>query len=62
VREGTGAAANELPVPSTHQAGCSQHPAFASGVEPMMPTDPTWRSALSVTLLAARATVEAVAS
>ena len=27
------------PVPSTHQARCSQHPALASGVSPMMPLD-----------------------
>jgi hypothetical protein len=52
MREGAGAAANELPVPSTHQAGCVNTRPFASGVEPMMPSDPTRRSALSVALLA----------
>jgi len=41
VREGTGAAANELPVPPPTKVGCSQHPAAASGVSPMMRSDPT---------------------
>jgi hypothetical protein len=40
VREGTEAAASE-PVPSTHQGRVRNHPAAASGVEPMMRTDPT---------------------
>jgi len=51
VREGAGAAANELPVPSTDQTRCANSWPFASGMEPMMPTDPTRRSALSVALL-----------
>jgi hypothetical protein len=52
VREGTGAAANEPRSPPPTKVGCSQHPAAASGMEPMMPNDPTRRSALSVALLA----------
>jgi hypothetical protein len=51
VREGTGAAANG-PAPSTHYSQVRQHLALASGMEPMMPNDPTRRSALSVALLA----------
>ena len=41
MREGTGAAAKRAAVPSTHQRQVRQHLARASGVEPMMRTDPT---------------------
>jgi hypothetical protein len=36
VREGTGAAANELPVPSTHQAGCANTRLLHQRWSPMM--------------------------
>jgi hypothetical protein len=41
VREGTGAAANELPVPSTHQTRCANTRPLHQEVSPMMRTDPT---------------------
>src|SRR5512132_1904366 len=51
VREGAGVR-DRRPGPLHPPSRVRQHPAFASGVEPMMPTDPTRRSALSVALLA----------
>src|SRR4029453_11027591 len=51
VREGTGVRANG-PAPSTPPDRVREHPALASGMEPMMHSDPTRPSALSVALLA----------